>query len=153
AEAGDDLPDARIETASEGIDLSQQLDLATEVGCDGRLGKRVEVVRRAVASHGHDAGCARLVRDGARLPCRFFQVGQRQVVGVRVPRALARLRADAGALAHVTRGLLHRSLLEHQLLAHAVLEVEVGMVYTTGESRSKQSLHRGRGESEPIFEE
>ena len=71
---------------------------------------------------------------------------------MRVAGALARLGPDARALAHVPGGLLHRPLLEHQLLAHPVLEVEVGVVHAAAKRSAQQPLHRGRGQPEPIFE-
>ena len=129
ADGRDDLAHARIERARRRVHLVEQAHLAAELGGERRLGERIEVVGPAQGPTATTADVRRLIGDGAGLPRRFLEIGQRQVVGVRVARALARLGADAGALADVPGRLLHRALLEHQLLAHAVLEIEVGVVH------------------------
>ncbi len=72
---------------------------------------------------------------------------------MRIAGALTRLGPDAGPLAHVAGRLLDRAFLQHQLLADAVLEVEVGVVDATREGRAQQPLHGPGVQSEPISEE
>ena len=127
AQARDDLPHARIGCARGGIHLAEELDLAVEGRGDGRFGESVEIVRLAAAHRHHGRGRGG-IRDGTGLAGRFLEIGQRQIIGVRVARALSRLRADARALAHMARGLLDGAFLENQLLADAVLEEEIGVI-------------------------
>ena len=152
ADGGDDLAHPRIERARRRVHLVEQAHLAAEIGGDRSLRQRVEVVGLAHGPDRDHGGRPRLIGDGAGLPRRFLEIGQGQVVGVRVARALPRLGPDARALAHVPGRLLHRPLLEHQLLAHAVLEIEVSVVHAAAKRSAQQPLHRGRGQPEPIFE-
>ena len=81
------------------------------------------------------------------------RLGEREVVGVGVAGALAGLGPDARALAHVRGRLLDRALLEHQLLADPVLEVEVGVVDAPARVEpSSRSIVRGV-EAESVREE
>jgi len=105
-----------------------------------------------VSAHRHHGRRRGLIGNGPRLPRGFLQIGEREVVGVGVTRTLARLRADARALAHMTGGLFHRPLLEDQLFADAVFEVEVGVIHPAGQGGPEQALHRGRSQPEPILE-
>jgi hypothetical protein len=153
AEGGDDLAHARIEAAGLRVHPAQQLDLAIEIGRDRRLGQRVEIVRGAVAADRDHRRGRGAIRDGAGLARGFLEIGQGQVVGVGVAGALAGLGPDAGPLAHVPGRLLHRALLQHQLLADPVLEVEIRVVHAAREGRAQQPLHGSRVEAEPVREE
>src|SRR6266567_643784 len=151
-EARDHLLDARIHGARRRVHLAQQRELAIERGGDRRLGERVEIVGTS-GTHGDHRRCSRLIGDGPGLPRRFFQIRQRQIIGMGVAGALTRLGANARPLAHVARSFLDRTFLERQLFTDPVLEIEVRMIHATRQVRSEKPLERGRRKTEPVLEE
>jgi hypothetical protein len=134
------------------IDRSQELQLALEPGGHGRLGQRVQIVWPP-AGDGHHPGRVRLGGDGAGLARRLLQVAHRDVVGVGVAGPDTRLGSYSRPLADVAGSLPHHVLLEDQLLAHAILEVHVGIVHPADQSRADQAFHQARGEGKAIGEE
>src|SRR5262249_4132357 len=132
-ERDDHLRDTRVGRAARGVDLPQQVELGRQLGDDGRLAERIEVVRATAPRHRDDAGLARAIRDGARLPRRLLEVVQREIVGVRITGARCGLRANPGALTHVARSFFYNVFLEYELLIDAILEVNVRVVDATRE--------------------
>ena len=130
--AAQSVLDARVESAGRRVHFEEQSDLPVQCGGDRRLGQRVEVVG-AAGSDGNGGRRRTLIRDGARLSRGFFQIGQGEVVRVRIAGALARLGADTGALTDVAGRLLDRSLFESQFFADAVFKEEVGMIDAAGQ--------------------
>ena len=53
----------------------------------------------------------------------------------------------------MTRGLFHNVFLEHELFVDTVLEVNVGIVDSTGQAATEQTLHQGRRDVEAVGEE
>src|SRR5262245_20677553 len=147
---GDDLLHAGIGGARLGVDLPEQVELARELGGDGRLRQGVEIVRPASARQGQVPGGRAAIGDRARLARSLFQVLERDLVGVSVAGPCPRLRPNAGALAHVARGFLDRALLENQVLVDAVLEVDIGVVDPAEQVAAEDALHEIRSDAESI---
>jgi hypothetical protein len=89
----------------------------------------------------------------ARLPRGVLEIAEGDVVGVRVAGAGAGLRANAGALADVARGLLHRPFLEDDLFVDAVLQVDVGVVDAALQRAAQDPLHQRWRHVEAVGEE
>src|SRR5439155_13848233 len=96
---GDYLLDARVGGARLGVDALEQIELAREIGRDGRPGQRIEIVRAPSRSERDHAGGAAAVGDGARAARGLVEVLDRYLVGLGVARPRPRLGPDSPPLA------------------------------------------------------
>ena len=146
----DDLLDAGIRRTRLGVDPPQQVELASQLGGDRRLGQGVEIVRPAPARQCQIPGRRAAVGDGARLARGLLQVLERDLVGMGVAGAGPRLGPNPGALAHVAGGLFDRAFLENHVFVDAVLEVDIGVVDAAEQVAAEDALHEIGRDAESI---
>src|SRR5262249_52288955 len=135
-----------------GVDATEQIELAREVGIDRLLGQGVQIVRPAAAWKRERSRGPAPVRDGARLPRGFLEVLDRDLVGVGVASTGSGLGANPGPLAHVARGLFDNSLFEYELFVDTVLEVDVGVVHLAEKVATENALHEPGRDAESVRE-
>ena len=152
-ERGDHLRDPRVRRARLGIDAPQQVELGRQIGRNRGHVERIEVARRPAGRDGDAARGRRPVGDRPRRAGSLLEVREGDLVGVRVPRARLALGAHPGPLAHVSRGLLDRALLEQQLLVDPVLEIDVGVVDAPAQRGPEDSVEQRRRKREAVRKE